>query len=73
MENQNSDAKIRANNRYRKEHYKTWSIAISQPDREFLDNLAKSLNMSKSQMVLKAMHYIADNNIDLSADNNNEE
>lgn len=61
----NSDAKIKANNKYRKQHYSTWSIAISQPDKDFLDNLAKSLNISKAQMILKAMHYIADNTIDI--------
>lgn len=64
----NSAAKIAANNRYREKHYRKLSVDVKFAEFDFIDNLAKSRNMSKASLIVKAMHYIHDNNIDLNTD-----
>jgi len=68
MENaqkKNSDAKIRANAKYSKSHYKNISIKIKPEDAEMIRNTASLYNMSIAQYIIKATNYIIDNNIDL--------
>lgn len=75
MENKqrkSSEAQIRANSKYNKKTYNNIAIRVKPIEFDFIDNLAKSQNLSKASLIVRALHYIADNNIDLSADNNNE-
>lgn len=68
MENtqkKNSDAKIRANAKYTKNHYKNISIKIKPEDAEMIRNTASLYNMSIAQYIIKASNYIIDNNIKL--------
>lgn len=57
---------------YNTKHYRQLKADIKPDEFEFIDNLAKSQNLSKASLIVRALHYIADNNIDLSADNNEE-
>lgn len=70
MENsrKNSAAKIAANNRYKNAHYKRLVADIKPADFEFIDNYAKEHDISKAQLIVKAIRYVADNDIDLKDD-----
>lgn len=61
----NSDAKIKANNKYKNSHYRKLSADIKPADYDFIDNYAKEKNISKASLIVKSIKYIADNDIDL--------
>lgn len=43
------------------------NCTIDREDFNFIDELAKSLNVSKAALIVNSVHYIADNNIDIKA------
>lgn len=53
-------------NRYNRETYKQIAIRLKPIDFEFIDDLAKSHNMSKTSLIIKALLYVAYHRIDLS-------
>lgn len=68
MENaqkKNSDAKIRANAKYTKNHYKNISIKIKPEEAETIRSAASLYNMSIAQYIIRASNYITENNIEL--------
>ena len=67
MENnkKNSAAKIAANNRYKNAHYKRLVADIKPSDFDFIDTYAKEHDISKAQLIVKSIRYVADNGIDL--------
>lgn len=73
MENQkkSSTAQIRAVNKYNKKTYSNISIRIKPDDAEFIDSYAKRINISKAQLIVKAIRYVADNNITLKDTDDN--
>lgn len=60
-----SDAHIKAVQKYRDTHYKRLVADIRPEEFEFINNLAKSMNISKAALIVNSLHYIADNNIDI--------
>lgn len=64
-DNKNSAARIRANNKYNRAHYKKISADLKPDEVEFIKTYAKDHNISIAQLILKSVQYIADNNIEL--------
>ena len=67
MENvrKNSDARIKANAKYGKSHYKNISIKVKPNEAEIIRNTAQIQGLSIAQFILKATTYIIDNDIKL--------
>lgn len=67
MENvrKNSDARIKANAKYSKSHYKNISIKIKPNEAETIRKTAQIQGLSIAQFILKATAYIIDNDIKL--------
>ncbi len=63
-----SEAQKKADRKYYDKTYKNLQVSIKIDDYNFIDDLAKSRSMSKAGLIVKAMHYIHDNNIDLNTD-----
>ncbi len=66
--NKNSAAKIKANNKYTSAHYKQLKVCVKPADFDFIDSYAKEHGISKAQLIVKAIRYVADNDIDLKDD-----
>lgn len=59
----NSDAKIAANDRYNKKHYKNISIRIKPDQADFIRDTAKKNNLSIAQLIINAVELF-DNKTD---------
>lgn len=59
----NSDAKIAANDRYNKKHYKNISIRIKPDQADFIRDTAKKKNLSIAQLIINAVELF-DNKTD---------
>ncbi len=44
------------------------SVTIDTADFEFIDSYAKEHDISKAQLIVKAIRYVADNDIDLKGE-----
>lgn len=62
----NSDAKIRANNKYNQKAYKQLAIRLKPADYDYIVKSAKQLAVSQPTLIYKAVKYIIDNNIDIN-------
>ena len=56
----NSDAKIRANNKYSKTHYKRIGIDIKPDEADYIRQLAKDKDLSITQLILQAVRVFDD-------------
>ena len=63
----NSEAKIRANNKYRSSHYKRLSLDILPADFALIDDYCKTHGISKAALIVRSVKYCIANNIDLTA------
>ena len=58
----NSDARIRANNKYSNAHYRALTVKIKPEHYQTIDNYCKDNNISKASLIIKAVtKYIEDN------------
>ena len=51
----NSDAKIKANDRYNKKHYKNISIRIKPDQADYITQVADKLNLSIAKLIVNAV------------------
>ncbi len=64
-----SKAAIKASNKYNKANYKKIQANIKPDDYSMIDTYCKTNDISKAQIIVKAIKYCIDNNIDLSTAN----
>lgn len=65
-------AQIKASNKYNKENYKKIQANIKPEDFYMIEKYCASYGLSKAQLIVKAVRYCVDHDIDLNGDNNNE-
>ena len=51
----NSDAKIKANNKYSKSHYKNINIKIKPDQADYIKQVADKLNLSIAKLIVNAV------------------
>ena len=56
----NSDARIRANNKYSRSHYKNVSIKIKPDEAEYIRDTAKKYGLSIARLILQAVRVFDD-------------
>lgn len=61
----NSDAKIKANNKYKNSHYKRLAIDIKPEVADKIKGFAEENNQSLASFIVKACNYVIDNDIKL--------
>lgn len=61
-----SKAKIAANAKYTKEHYKKICFTLRAEDYDKIDDYCKAHGISKVKFVTAALHYVHDNNININ-------
>ena len=54
-EKKNSDARIRANNKYKNAHYKRVGIDVKPEEAQYIKDTAKKYDMSIAQLILNAV------------------
>ena len=64
----NSDAKIKANNKYKNSHYKRLAIDVKPDVAEKIKDHAEENNQSVASFIVQACNYVIDNNINLNDD-----
>lgn len=61
-----TEARIRANNKYKAKTYKTFTVNAKIADYEKITDYCNNKGISKAQLLLKSAEYIINNNIDIS-------
>ena len=61
-EKKNSDARIRANNKYKNAHYKRIGIDVKPEEAQYIKETAKKYNMSIAQLILNSVKQFDRNN-----------
>ena len=56
----NSDARIRANNKYTKAHYKDIGIKVKPDEAEYIRDTAKKYGLSIARLILQAVRVFDD-------------
>lgn len=64
-DNKNSNAKIKANNKYKDTHYSRIAAYLKPEEAERIRTAAKDRGISIAQIILKSVDYIIENNIDV--------
>lgn len=67
-----SKAAIKASNKYNKANYKKIQANIKPDDYNIIDTYCKTNNISKSQIIVNAIKYCINNNVDLSNSDGNQ-
>lgn len=63
-----SKAHIKASNKYNKENYKKIQANIKPADFELIENHCKKTGLSKSAIIVNAIKYCIENDIDLKGE-----
>lgn len=64
-------AHIKASNKYNQENYKKIQANIKPDDFTMIEKYCADTGLSKAQLIVKAIRYCIDHDIDLIGDNNN--
>ena len=60
-----SKAHIKASNKYNKANYKQLKANVKPDEYKMVDDYCKNNNISKAALIINAIKYCIDNNIDL--------
>jgi hypothetical protein len=60
-----SKAHIKASNKYNAQNYKKIQANIKPEDYDFIDNFCKSTGINKAQLIVKAIRYCIEHDIQL--------
>ncbi len=63
-----SKAHIKASNKYNKANYKQLKANVKPEDYELIDNFCKDNAISKASVIVNAIKYCIENNIDLKSE-----
>ena len=69
----NSDARIKANNKYAKSHYKNISIKIRPDQAEYIRDVASKNNLSIAQLILNSVTEYDNNHKEAEAEDEENE
>lgn len=61
-----SEAQKKADKKYHAKTYKNLQISARIADYDLIDNYCKSIELSKAQVIIKAIYYCIENNINLT-------
>ncbi len=61
-----SKAHIKASNKYNKENYRKLQANIKPADHDLIEQYSKAQNLSKTQIIVRAVKYCAEHDIDLN-------
>ena len=65
MEKKNTEARIRANNRYKAKTYKTFTVNAKISDYDVIQAYCDARGISKAKFLISAAKYAIDNDIDV--------
>ena len=65
MEKKNTEARIRANNRYNAKTYKTFTVNAKISDYDVIQAYCDARGISKAKFLISAAKYAIDNDIDV--------
>ena len=65
-EKKNSDARIRANNKYNAKTYKTFTVNAKIPDYELISDFCSKHGISKAHLLINSAKYCIEHEIDIN-------